>query len=767
MAEDKHDDISNHIDKGTLIYRQGDPVNEFCIVLKGRVLIQNHSIRSAVGTGSFLGVYDLFKGEYQVSYIALDNLVVLRISVKSSDDILAICEKNSGYGGLLAIYLGRRIKSLYSMYNHLREEVISLREFIDEKYNIYKVYCNDNKLDVDDLYVMRTFSEINTMHLSYHEELDYYVACTEVPLDVQKHFFSYNKAIYMHHIEEQQELIANLYYECSILSEEVKKNAKVLVLDNSCLYNCVVKIAILLKQIGRDDSYWMSEIDLVIDKINEIEELCSKKLGIDLGIDRNMMEQAYYALLSGGAAGEKMLQDVRTVEVLKDSLNQILLYAEFDNKKTDEYTELIKKFTAMKDKFSKEAEMMALRNAISKHFYKLYAVVFRKAIIDKKLPFAVELFLKYGFISEKLLSEEQLKELVSLKEADVITTPCAVYTLFDWLKLIYYGEKEPSKNEFDLDYAGNIRELVKSGRISKQAAINMQLDMDKKLEFEIENVFRINNRLLSEQITTFVPILFDECCNMSLTKVQLTSYKINSAIRKIIDIDYSVFSREVIFTDPKAGIVKDYIMKDVFPDIIIFPCYGNKGTMWQEITGRKRDSAGRFIFPAFLDADEYTIMVGVIGRFRWEICRTIQGLKWNDISEHSLTSEYCDYIQFFKKNKNLSEDQKEKIKQQIKNMRNNSKEVFTKDYTEWIMWESNGGIRLNKVTRDIMAMYCPFRESSRNKLSAMPLYAEAMKRFNMQTSRKLREYEGKCGHLSRAGIPVPEDLEKTRDFYKM
>ena len=38
-----------------------------------------------------------------------------------------------------------------------------------------------------------------------------------------------------------------------------------------------------------------------------------------------------------------------------------------------------------------------------------------------------------------------------------------------------------------------------------------------------------------------------------------------------------------------------------------------------------------------------------VGRYRWEMCRKLQGVRWNDISEHSLTSEYYDYIQYYKR----------------------------------------------------------------------------------------------------------------------
>lgn len=52
------------------------------------------------------------------------------------------------------------------------------------------------------------------------------------------------------------------------------------------------------------------------------------------------------------------------------------------------------------------------------------------------------------------------------------------------------------------------------------------------------------------------------------------------------------------------------------------------------------------------------------------------GMAWNDIKLKSLTSEYMDYIQFYRKNHDLSDEAREKVKPQIQKGRNNSREIF-------------------------------------------------------------------------------------------
>ena len=100
-------------------------------------------------------------------------------------------------------------------------------------------------------------------------------------------------------------------------------------------------------------------------------------------------------------------------------------------------------------------------------------------------------------------------------------------------------------------------------------------------------------------------------------------------------------------------------MKEVLPDIILMPNVGSRALMWQETAGVKNDTPARFLFPMFTSVDLEDLMRETIARYRWEICRKIQGVYWNDLREPSLTSEYCDYMQFYRKNSELSAEAKD------------------------------------------------------------------------------------------------------------
>ncbi len=375
------------------------------------------------------------------------------------------------------------------------------------------------------------------------------------------------------------------------------------------------------------------------------------------------------------------------------------------------------------------------------------------------------MFLQYGYADERLLTKEQILSLYFLKE-DKKDEDVQIYNIKEWLTLIYEGKKEPSKNEFDQDYNQMLLSLKKRGKLTDAQIKEWSKDRKKKLDYEIQNMFRYNNRTASGQITTFVPVLHKDVLINSPNKSYLTSKKILEDMKKVMDVDYSIFDREVLYVNEKMNIEREYIIKRIYPDIILMPTVGSNSVMWQEIDGKKRDTSGRFMLPIFCEANLFLNLVRVCGRFRWELCRTIEGMAWNDIKHKSLTSEYSDYLQFYRKNRDLSEERKEKVKLQIQKGRNNSREIFVIDYEAWIMYESKGAIKLNKIVREILATYCPFSKDIRERLILQPMFEEAYARYNRTRLKKIRETEGRHRLLKRESIILTKELVDTLNYYK-
>ncbi|MCR5153659.1 MAG: cyclic nucleotide-binding domain-containing protein, partial [Lachnospiraceae bacterium] len=110
---------------------------------------------------------------------------------------------------------------------------------------------------------------------------------------------------------------------------------------------------------------------------------------------------------------------------------------------------------------------------------------------------------------------------------------------------------------------------------------------------------------------------------------------------------------------------------------------------------------------------------------------------------------------------------KEKIKLQIAKGKNNSREIFVIDYEQWIKSEAAGGMRLNKVAREILATYCPFNKEIRTALESQPPFAEAVARFNRETQKKVHEVELHFRAIQqKQQVTLPKELEDTLAFYR-
>ena len=151
-------------------------------------------------------------------------------------------------------------------------------------------------------------------------------------------------------------------------------------------------------------------------------------------------------------------------------------------------------------------------------------------------------------------------------------------------------------------------------------------------------------------------------------------------------------------------------------------------------------------------------IIKLLGEFRWEMCKTEQGVHWNDVTDPSLTSMYCDYLQFFKKNQTLSSEQKDKLRLDLKKYNNNYKSIFISDYLAYLKYEATGSLRLNKVAREILFNSCPFSKQYREAVYDNPQYKELINHYtahNANVSKPLQNLEFR---LKKEGLEVPHEL---------
>ena len=144
----------------------------------------------------------------------------------------------------------------------------------------------------------------------------------------------------------------------------------------------------------------------------------------------------------------------------------------------------------------------------------------------------------------------------------------------------------------------------------------------------------------------------------------------------------------------------------------------------------------------------------------------MMGSAWNNVAQSSLTSEYADYIQFYRKNRDLTEEAKEKIKSLTAKYHNRLRDIFTSDYKIWINNESRGNPRLNKVARGIFFKFCPFSKEIRNQLEKQPIYTDLIRQTNIQSTKHTKELENRYKHYLKANSILDPVLMKNLEFYR-
>lgn len=760
----------NQILKGTVIFQEQEEVTYICMVLKGRITAINHGSRIVLTQGCMFGIHDLFLGRYLSNYVASEDVVIYPFPVSGVDSLHEIFAFNKDYQGVIIYSLCYYIRELSRVFEEISRCDESLYDYLKDEYSYYVKEGHNYKLpvyalpNIEELVVYSSDIEFN------HREADFFCECSNLPLAAVKTFYGHSESMTMAHIENACSILANLTLVCLEITSHLEE-AFLLLMNSSemCLFKRTIALYQDLKKNGFINQELMRRIDNMVDRINSIDKVLSLNTNHSVILDRKDFEELYLSLVVGSESEETTRDETADIKLMVDSLSgsmrQIFSFIELEKEKEEAFLKAVEYFVNAEDRLSPDDEMRLKRKEITKYYYEIYERAFLISYKKQKaIPKAIDLLLRYGFVDERLLTEQQLYSLCKL-DAGSTEGPCRIYTLYEWFSLIMQGKREPSKSEFDLDYVDYLRTMRKRNEITEKEEKELLVDVEKKLHYEVTNMFAYNNKLLNGQISIFLPILYKEQFYNVVERAIVTKQRINDSFSKVLEIDYCAFHREALYVNAEAGIEKEYIMKQVLPEIIILPIAGSNGSMWQEISDKRRNNPGRFLFPHFIDSNLDDVMIRLFGRFRWELCRCIQGTAWNDLKHKSLTSEYVDYIQFYRRNHELSEDRKEKLKLQIQKGRNNTREIFVIDYEAWIKGEAFGAIRLNKVARELLATYCPFSKGIREKLITQPLFVEAFGRFQRNTAKKLRELELRFHALAKERIEPTKELEDTMSFY--
>ncbi|MCR5179332.1 MAG: hypothetical protein K6C95_10165 [Lachnospiraceae bacterium] len=466
---------------------------------------------------------------------------------------------------------------------------------------------------------------------------------------------------------------------------------------------------------------------------------------------------------SGDSAVSAQIEDDPSIH---NCLETIMEFCAPDHKILDRFDANIRLFKKSGDRYGSDDMARRLRRDISGDFYELYTAVFLEAVQTdwNDIPVGVRMFLLFGYVDEDLAGAENAVKLAGIARTVRPGRDTRVVTIFEWLTLIYRGKTVPSKNEFDLEYPAYLRSLRQNGDISEMEEQRLLSNRENMLRYEIKNMFATGNRMTYGQITTFVPVFDGDHVIKKIEQAYLDSQLLGEKIEAIRNIDPRAFCRQGVFSLPEAGVNAYYTIDEVLPYIILMPNIGSRASLWQEIDSKKRSTPGRMIISILHTENLDDTLFKLVGDFRWEMCKTEQGVHWNDITDPSLTSMYCDYLQFYRKNSALSTETKEKISIALKNNSNNFKKVFVSDYVTYMKYEATGALRLTKAAREILFAYCPFAASIREKLADNPQFTQLIKLHDNKVQAKQKTLQNLFQKIGKTGNPIPQRLRDEMEF---
>jgi hypothetical protein len=456
---------------------------------------------------------------------------------------------------------------------------------------------------------------------------------------------------------------------------------------------------------------------------------------------------------------------------LENSVQKILTFAKIPQEQIKEFVALVLKFKSLKNPLDPENEARKIRKNLSKTYWDAYTTCVQKYIETKSVPKPVEMMLRFGYMDETLLEPNQVAFLYAFKDETKPKRNIPIHICEEWLELIYNKKVPTSLDELGQTFFDKIKNDYKDQVFKKESDIPANIDTNEaRLKYEINAMYQPNVRLTTGNPVSYLPILTKHHISIPLDKCVVTRESLSQALEEILSIDYTAFNREIVYNDENVGIRKELVQKSVVPDFIIVPSIGTKIMMWQDLSvlrgSGSKESRGRIILPMFVTGDLKTLLMEAIAAFRWELTKNILGPDWNNVGIPSITSEYMDYIQFFKKNKDLSIEMKEKIAAEFKRFRTD-RDKFVNDYLLWIKYESEGVQRLNRVVRNIFYKHIPFTKEIRDKVSKLPAYADMHNRFINIRNRQYKELEARYRKYMDANGKLPPVLQENLDFYKV
>lgn len=759
---------SKHIAAGEIFIGEGQALECFWYISDGSVQAQFPGGAVTLEKGDIIGICDFNKDCHFLSYKALTDCSIVPYGTPAVFLRTRFFSDHPDNRTRLALTMNRFIRKLLNHYTAAYRSTKDLYDFLLSSYASYRKFCEQLHIVIKELPGIESLEPLEESYTPNPWITAQYTGLHNILLN--KTFapvLHENQFVpgYLYHAADDIHILLERFQTLNDYAE----NISYLLLNESRLDLFDLYTGIYYR-IGMHNT----SSPAISDAIESICSHAEKQANIPAGLTESRVKE-YRAqiekmnkLMDSAADGSQTETgvDYSLPGTLASATDIILEYANCSAEVSTNFKNTLTAYKQLSDKNATTQEAMKLRRALTDAFYQIYTAAFHVSLKDDNIPPVLRMFFNFGFVDADLCGMECASFLYQNAGHYAGSPEHGIYTVHEWMKAVYEGTKEPSINELDENFEKHVQSLKSDGSITAEKAQEMLQDNVAKVNFELENMFTRGCKITSGRPSVYCPALSEHQFIRQPEDALLYPDQIIKQIDAIRAADYTVFARKSLTVLSEKENIHDFFNVEILPDIILMPVVGMRGAMWQEIVGRNRLTPARMMLPIFQLEDLEKIVIRMVGEYRWEMCKRVQGARWNDVTDPSLTSLYYDFLQFYKKNPELSTDTKEKIKTGLQKCKSNFKEYFLTDYMTYIMFESKGSPHLVKNARAILFSQCPLSAPIRQTLSSNPIYQELLEAHGRSVAERCRKLDNLSKKLIAKGEPVPEAMEAEIAFTK-
>ena len=441
-------------------------------------------------------------------------------------------------------------------------------------------------------------------------------------------------------------------------------------------------------------------------------------------------------------------------------LDRILKFSGLSEGFQEEFHSVMDRLLGCEDPLSPGEEAKVLRERANELYWQLYECCFLKVIDSDLRGFIPGIMLHMGVVDERFLTPEELTAVDRLYACNLYShDPVPVLTYPYFLEIIYKSSLKPSLTEMGESFQEILKRQEKLTPKEKKNISRLFRDTPAdRIHFEIDRVAKELSGLLSGNKKRFLPFLASVSMEGKPENMFLIPDETAGRIDAFRQRDYTLFYREVLLKHDQA---RDIIQSEVFPFFVLYPLFGNRAVMWQEMDGTRKSTPGRIFLPLFYPGKKDATLLGLLGEYRWELQKSIAGFNWTDPVEGGVVGSYYDYIQFYKKNPQITSEARKRLEDFIRRTKSD-KDRFSLDYASWMTHEYEGRIKLNSYVRGIFYRFCPYPKEIRTEMAAKPLYSELEMKFQNKRQKEVMRIKSK---LKKLEPNVPKELKEYLEVY--